>query len=257
MSCFQLTKKVCKRLTSGTGKYWLSSSLDRRSLHWVSWKELASPKIKGGMGFRDLELFNFALLGKHGWRLLTNPNTLCARVLKGRYFPSTDFLQAMVPANSSATWRAFVAGKEALQLGLIKRIGDGSSVSVWTDKWIPGTRSMIPSEQIGADEINKVSDLIDHDSGHWKAALIRLNFIAPEADTILNIPLRRAGGEDFWAWSFEKSGIYSVKSAYRSLVNCNEQLALDEGTITETSMTEKQMWSFLWKLKVLPKVRVF
>jgi hypothetical protein len=36
MSCFRLTKKVCKTLMSIVGKYWWSSSLDRHSLHWVS-----------------------------------------------------------------------------------------------------------------------------------------------------------------------------------------------------------------------------
>lgn len=51
MSCFLLTKKVCKSLTSSMTKYWWSSSIDRRSLHWLSWKELATPKCKGGMGF--------------------------------------------------------------------------------------------------------------------------------------------------------------------------------------------------------------
>jgi hypothetical protein len=106
-------------------------------------------------------------------------------------------------------------------------------------------------------DINIVSELIDQDIGVWKIEMIRRNFIAPAADAILNIPLRRDGGEDSMAWSLEKSGIYSVISAYRALINLNEQLALDEGTITETSATEKQMWTTLWKLNVMPKVRVF
>jgi hypothetical protein len=37
----------------------------------------------------------------------------------------------------------------------------------------------------------------------------------------------------------------------------NEQAALEEGTITETSDSEKWKWSALWKLNVVPKVRVF
>ena len=36
----------------------------------------------------------------------------------------------------------------------------------------------------------------------------------------------------------------------------NEHIALEEGTTTESSMTDKQMWSRLWKLKVIPRVRV-
>ena len=113
MSVFLLTKKVCKTLTSCMAKYWWSSSLDRRSMHWMSWEALAQPKIRGGMGFRDLELFNIALLGKHGWRLMTEPNSLCARVLKGRYSPNCDFMQATVPCFSSAMWRAIIAGRDA------------------------------------------------------------------------------------------------------------------------------------------------
>lgn len=64
MSCFQLTKKGYKQLASCMAKYWWSSSIDKRSLHWIPWDKLANPKVKGGMGFRDFEMFNLALLGK-------------------------------------------------------------------------------------------------------------------------------------------------------------------------------------------------
>ncbi|KAE8821891.1 Alanyl-tRNA synthetase [Hordeum vulgare] len=37
----------------------------------------------------------------------------------------------------------------------------------------------------------------------------------------------------------------------------NEHQALEQGTVTETSSTDKHLWSRLWKLKVLPRVRVF
>lgn len=59
------------------------------------------------------------------------------------------------------------------------------------------------------------------------------------------------------AWAPERSATYTVKSAYRSLMIQNEHKALEEGTFTDTSATDKQLWSRLWKLKVLPKVRVF
>jgi hypothetical protein len=131
MSCFKLTKKVCNNLRAIIGKYWWSSSLDRNSLHRVAWNVLTKPKIKGGMGFRKLELFNVAMLGKHGWRLITNPNSLCSHVLKARYYPDCGFMQATVPKRSSATWRTVVAGREALEQGLISRIGDGSLTPVW------------------------------------------------------------------------------------------------------------------------------
>ena len=36
MSCFMLTKKVCKQLASYMARFWWSSSIDKRSFHWVS-----------------------------------------------------------------------------------------------------------------------------------------------------------------------------------------------------------------------------
>ena len=134
---------------------------------------MSRSKDHGGMGFRDIENFNLALLGKHGWRLMTSPDSLCGRVLKGRYFPDTDFMHAGVPRSSSATWRAIIAGRSALSKGLLKRVGDGSSIAVWTDKWIPGKFSMTPSMQIGTDDLHMVSDLLDGDSGTLDVQKVR------------------------------------------------------------------------------------
>ena len=114
MACFLLTKKVCKTLTSGMAKFFWSSSIDRRSMHWISWDKLATPKCKGGMGFRDIYGFNLAMLARQAWCMLSNPDSLCARVLKGRYFLDSDFMQAAAPKSASATWKAIIAGQEAL-----------------------------------------------------------------------------------------------------------------------------------------------
>ena len=63
--------------------------------------------------------------------------------------------------------------------------------------------------------------------------------------------------EDSLAWDFEKSGNYTVKTAYRALMTQNERLAREEGTATGTSGNDQQLWKALWKLNVIPKVRVF
>ena len=109
----------------------------------------------------------------------------------------------------------------------------------------------------GTEPLEKVSELIDHDSATWKVDVVRRNFLSPDADAILNIPLRRSGGEDFVAWALEKSGEYSVKSAYRALVTHKESLTQGEGVVASTSSSDTQKWTALWKLKVIPRVRVF
>lgn len=45
----------------------------------------------GGLGFRNMQIFNKAMLAKQAWRVMNNSGTLMARVLKGKYYPSVPF----------------------------------------------------------------------------------------------------------------------------------------------------------------------
>jgi hypothetical protein len=81
-------------------------------------------------------------------------------------------------------------------------------------------------------------------------------FFAPDADAIIGIPLRHNGGEDFLAWAHEKSGIYSVRSAYRAIVTKGQADDMARSDAPPSSSTT-DVWKRLWKLCVIPKVRVF
>ncbi len=60
----------------------------------VNKQKLSQPKSEGGIRFRDLYLFNKALLAKQGWRILKQPHSLVHRFLKAKYFPHHNFLEA-------------------------------------------------------------------------------------------------------------------------------------------------------------------
>lgn len=85
------------------------------------------------MGFKDLQMFNKAMLSKQAWRLIAFPESLCAKVLKGKYYHDTDFMSASRKRNASHAWRAILYGREAMKHGLIKRIADGSATRIWED----------------------------------------------------------------------------------------------------------------------------
>jgi hypothetical protein len=84
----------------------------------MSWSRLGASKQTGGLGFRDLEAFNLALLAKQGWRLLQYPNSLLANVLKGKYFPWASFMHAKMGSRPSFMWCSLLKAGPLLDQGL-------------------------------------------------------------------------------------------------------------------------------------------
>ena len=118
MSCFDLTKDLCEEISSMICRYWWSQQDGTHKCHWISWENMTRPKDKGGMGFRDLHIFNMAMLARQCWRLLQNPDSLCCEVLKALYFPTTSILEAKAKPGISYTSRSILKGVELLKEGI-------------------------------------------------------------------------------------------------------------------------------------------
>ena len=78
---------------------------------------MCKSKNKGGMGFHNLQAFNLAMLAKQAWRILSNPDSLVARVLKARYFLTKDFLNAKLGASPSYSWRSIHSSLRVIKEG--------------------------------------------------------------------------------------------------------------------------------------------
>ena len=131
-------------------------------------------KSMGGLGFKDFELFNLAMLARQAWRLLQNPNSLCARLLRSVYYPNSSILDAPLGSNPSQIWRAICEGRDTLQQGLIRRIGSGAGTAIWADNWLPRPEMMKPYGCISNNPPVLVSELIDATSATWNRQRVRL-----------------------------------------------------------------------------------
>jgi hypothetical protein len=71
---------------------------NNKGIRWLSWDKLACSKEEGGLGFRDFQMFNMAMVmvAKQGWKLISNPNALVARLFKARYFPNNSLFDILV-----------------------------------------------------------------------------------------------------------------------------------------------------------------
>lgn len=123
MHCFLLPKTICDEINGLLSKFWWGKDKGQRKNSWVAWKRLSLPKSEGGLGFKDLYIFNFALLAKQFWCILQNPTTLLVRLYKGRYFNTSTFLQSKCGSQPSYGWRSVQAEKSLLLEGLRFNLG--------------------------------------------------------------------------------------------------------------------------------------
>jgi hypothetical protein len=93
--------------------------------------------------------------------------------------------------------------------------------------------------------------MLGQSTGEWDEEIVRETLCPLDADAALRLPRARNGGDDLWAWNEERTGIYTVRSAYRMLV---QQTVVASGS---SNWDSDQVWKKLWQLKVVPKVRIF
>jgi hypothetical protein len=102
MGVFKLPMSVCDDLSKLIRNFWSGAERGKRKTHSVSWDILCRPKPHGGMGFRDMRLFSQALLARQAWRLVSIPNSLCARVLRSKYYPQGNIIYT-----ENILWQSF------------------------------------------------------------------------------------------------------------------------------------------------------
>jgi hypothetical protein len=73
------------------------------------------------------------MLAKRALQLLTNPESLCVRVMKARYYPECSIFEAQAQPGISYAWRSILKGIDVLRQGIIKRLGNGSTIDIWQD----------------------------------------------------------------------------------------------------------------------------
>ncbi|XP_050242110.1 uncharacterized mitochondrial protein AtMg00310-like [Quercus robur] len=137
MSCFQLPQSLCEDLEGMMRNFWWGQKQQEFKMCWISWKRMCNSKASGGMGFRNLQAFNLAMLAKQAWRILTNPSSLVARVLKAKYFPIGDVLSAKLGNSPSYSWRSIYNNLKDLKEGTRWRVGNGKRIHIWDDRWMP------------------------------------------------------------------------------------------------------------------------
>ena len=181
---------------------------------------------------------NLALIAKFAWFVASDRQSLCMDVLRSKYKVKSGWLTADLVAIASPTWRAIEEAKKLVTKGGCFIIGDGKSIQVWSDPWVPEIENFMPQPRL--EEYKrlpiKANDLIDPISKSWISNWVEELFAPTDARAILNIPIPVSHKQDKLVWLPDSKGRFLAKSIHNVAFahpNCNGQ--------------PQACWSKLWK----------
>lgn len=250
MNVFRLPKEVCEEINGVLAKFWWGNT-DKKGMHWYAWKRVSVPKREGGLGFRDLQNFNQALLGKQVWRILQHPECLMARVLRARYSADGNILDAVQKRKASYAWKSILYGKELVKQGLRYVIGDGTLTNLWTDPWLPVHPPRPPRARDGVPLVGKVKDLIRSDGRGWNEQKLHEVVVEEDIDKILGVKIFSKAQLDLLGWHYNEDGIYSVKSGYWLSTH------LPANDLIQPVYGDVNLKKKIWATKMPPKIHHF
>ncbi|GKV04538.1 hypothetical protein SLEP1_g16691 [Rubroshorea leprosula] len=212
--------------------FWGGVNLDKK-ISWVSWDSICVDKERGGLGVDVLERRNCALLGKWWFRLGDGLEGLWKRVIWEKYYGGRKEVEvtSFASLNMSQVWKDIVSvgsGFERLLEMLVKgfkwKVGDGSCVIFWSDKWVgeEPLKNLFPrlfTLSANREGLLKDMGLWSNDGWVWECrwrhgCIGRAAGEEEQLTELINGVKLKIDGVDSWRWIHSGDGSYSVKVAY-------------------------------------------
>ncbi|GJV92190.1 RNA-directed DNA polymerase, eukaryota, reverse transcriptase zinc-binding domain protein [Tanacetum coccineum] len=101
----------------------------------VSWDSICKPKELGGLGIKDLKLWNEVLLVKQLWNVISKKNTLWVKWVISKNLKGKNIWEANAKVNSSVGWKEILKLRDKIRKHVLWKIRYGNSVNAWYDNW--------------------------------------------------------------------------------------------------------------------------
>ena len=136
LSLFTIPVSVARRIEKLQRNFLWGGMGDIQNYHLVSWDQICSPIPYGGLGVKNLILFNKALLGKWLWRFGAEESHLWKRVIAAKYDEEWGGWQSKPYRGSHGCglWKGISGGWGTLLEQITFSTGRGDRIRFWMDK---------------------------------------------------------------------------------------------------------------------------
>ncbi|KAH9722322.1 putative ribonuclease H protein [Citrus sinensis] len=182
----------------------------------VGWDKICLPKSSGGLGFKNLEVINHAMLMKISWGIISNSDKLWVRVLCSKYGLDPCNLPSSLPdKQGSRIWSAITKTWNATMHGARWAVCDGARIRFWLDCWVTKYEPLI---HLALQPIPQAS---------LNATIASIMPPAPHL------------GPDRLYWCYNPRGMFTVRTAYESL--CYHNLDAQDKTLHGKLKTHNEL----------------
>ncbi|KAF8115627.1 hypothetical protein N665_0025s0095 [Sinapis alba] len=135
-SSFILPKGCIKRIQSLCSRFLWNGNVTNRAAARVSWEIICLPKKEGGLGFRDLSLWNKTLCLKLIWLIFSGSDSLWASWIRTHRIGGDCFWNIDDKKQASWVWKSLLHLRPLARRFLRCEVGNGKTASFWFDCWL-------------------------------------------------------------------------------------------------------------------------
>ncbi|CAN1188305.1 Putative ribonuclease H protein At1g65750 [Linum perenne] len=244
-----LPPKTCEAIDRRIRNFVWGTTAEARKISLVAWEKICLPKENGGLGLRMAGILNRAYLTKLAFTFFKDKERLWVRLLQHKYFTESGnegIRQRRLPSKSPL-WKGMSREWNTMLDGARSSVRDGSQTLFWTNTWVDTGIRLVDEADTSVEGFNIDSTVAEFTNADGQWDFDSINKFLPPAmvDLIAGMtPPHQDRGPDDWIWGCEKSGIFSIKSAYNLI--CRAE-----------SDNEAEKWKCVWKWTGPYRIRFF